>query len=67
MEDLTEERNDMEKERYIIKDARDRREMCAIYAENGYSVKMEDVRIGNRACKAVVVWKDKNEGEKKEQ
>lgn len=57
----------MEKERYIIKDAKDRREMCAIYAENGYSVKMEDVRIGNRACKAVVVWKDKNEGEKKEQ
>lgn len=57
----------MEKERYIIKDAKDRREMCAIYAENGYSVKMEDVRIGNRACKAVVVWKDdKDEGAKKE-
>lgn len=45
-------------EKYIIKSAEDRREMCAILAENGYSVKMEDVRVGNCACKAVVVWKD---------
>ena len=56
----------MEKERYIIKDAKDRREMCAIYAENGYSVKMEDVRIGNRAFKAVVVWKEEKDGEKEQ-
>lgn len=48
-------------EKYIIKAAEDRREMCAILAENGYSVKMEDVKVGNRACKAVVVWKDKEE------
>ena len=45
-------------ERYIIKNAEDRRAVCAILADNGYSVKVEDVRVGNRAMKAVAVWKD---------
>lgn len=45
-------------ERYIIKNAEDRRAICAIFADNGYSVKVEDVRVGNRAMKAVAVWKD---------
>lgn len=45
-------------ERYIIKNAEDRRAVCAIFADNGYSVKVEDVRVGNRAMKSVAVWKD---------
>lgn len=48
---------------YIIKNAEDRRQMCAIFAENGYSVKIGAIKDGNRTQKAVIVWKD---GEKKE-
>lgn len=48
---------------YIIKNAEDRRQVCAIMAENGYSVKIETVKDGNRSAKAVAIWKD---GEKKE-
>lgn len=51
-------------EKYVIKDKEDRRQMCAILAENGYSVKIEDIKVRNRACKAVVVWQ---EDEKKEE
>ena len=50
-------------EKNIIKNAEDRRQMCAILAENGYSVKIDTIKDGNRSAKAVVVWKD---GEKKE-
>lgn len=49
-------------EKYIIKTAEDRRELCAILAENGYTVKVEDVKVGNTAKKAVVVWKDEENG-----
>lgn len=51
-------------EKYIIKNAEDRRQMCAIFAENGYSVKIDTVKDkNNRSAKVVVVWKD---GEKEE-
>lgn len=49
--------------KYIIKNAEDRRQMCAVLAENGHSVKIVTVKDGNRSAKAVVIWKD---GEKKE-
>lgn len=48
-------------EKYIIKNPQDRRDLCAILAENGYSVKIEDVKVGNSAKKAVVVWKDEEQ------
>ena len=52
-------------EKYIIKNPQDRRDLCAILAENGYSVRIEDVKVGNSAKKAVVVWKDEEQGNEK--
>ena len=48
-------------ERYVIKNSEDRRQVCAIFADNGYSVKIGTEKVENRTCKVVIVWKDKEE------
>lgn len=42
----------------IIKNADDRRAVVAILADNGYSVKIERVKVGKTVKSAVCVWKD---------
>ena len=50
-------------EKYIIKNAEDRRAICAILSENGYSVRVGTIKDGNRPAKAVIVWKEEDKKE----
>ena len=45
-------------EKYIIKNAEDRKQICAIFADNGFTVRITTVKDGKRTSKAVEVWKD---------
>lgn len=46
-----------EKIQLIIKNPDDRRQVVAVLADNGYSVKIDRVKIGNQTKGVVVVWK----------
>jgi hypothetical protein len=43
----------------VIKCPDDRRQVVAILADNGYSVKIDRVKVGNQMKSVVVAWKDK--------
>ena len=47
-----------EKIQLAIKNPEDRRKVVAVLADNGYSVKIDRVRVGNQIQSVVVVWKD---------
>lgn len=48
----------------IIKNPQDRRDMVAILADNGYSVKLGKVKVGNQSKITVDFWKDEEKKEK---
>lgn len=41
-----------------IKNQEDRRKIVAVLADNGYSVKIGRVKVGNQAKSVVIVWKE---------
>ena len=50
--------------RLVIKNEEDRRAIVGILAVNGYSVKIERIKVGNVNKSVVTVWKDEDEEKK---
>ena len=48
----------------IIKNPDDRRAVAAILADNGYSVKLGKIKVGNQSKITVDFWKDEEKKEK---
>jgi hypothetical protein len=47
-----------EKMQLVIKNPEDRRSVVAVLADNGYSVKIDRVKVGSQMKGVVIVWKD---------
>ena len=48
-----------EKMQLIIKNAEDRRAVVAILADNGYTVKIDRVKVGTQTKTVVIAWNEK--------
>ena len=48
----------------IIKNPQDRRDMAAILADNGYSVKIDRVMVGKTVKSVVIYWEEEEKKEK---
>ena len=48
----------VERIQLVIKNPDDRRQVVSVLADNGYSVKIDRVKVGNQTKSVVVVWKD---------
>lgn len=51
-----------EKLQLVIKNPEDRRKVVSVLADNGYSVKIDRVKVGNQNKSVVIVWKDEGKG-----